>query len=248
MLIVIVFSVNAQDVIVLRDATEIQAKVESIGQNEITYRKWNNLEGPYYTINKSTIFYIKYQNGEKEIMQFNRSRDIAKTPRKHNGISANFRGYITFGSIFSSSGAGPVLGISLGGIIGEHFYLAAESGFHSHIIQGGYIPSYDKYGNIKYDKHGEQQYKREHILEGYIPLAVNMKGYFTKNKKFNPYLNCSLGGFFGVSGLNGINGFYCQVGAGFDAKRFTLGIGYSGLVKHGTSNCGFVQLGVRFGK
>ena len=65
----------------------------------------------------------------------------------------------------------------------------------------------------------------------------------------NEEINCSLGGFIGVSDtLDGINGFHCQVGAGIEVKRFTFGIGYNGLAKGGTVSCGYVQLGVRIGK
>ena len=60
---------HAQDIIVLNNADEIQAKVTAIDQQSVTYKKWSNLEGPTYTMPKSEIFYIKYANGEKDIMQ-----------------------------------------------------------------------------------------------------------------------------------------------------------------------------------
>ena len=59
---------KAQDVIVLRNAEEIEAKVEAITPNQVTYKRWNNLEGPTYTINKTQVFYIKYKNGEKDVI------------------------------------------------------------------------------------------------------------------------------------------------------------------------------------
>lgn len=58
---------QAQDLIILNNAEEIPAKVEQIGIDDVTYKKYNNLEGPSYRIPKSTIFIIKYQNGIKEI-------------------------------------------------------------------------------------------------------------------------------------------------------------------------------------
>lgn len=64
----------------------------------------------------------------------------------------------------------------------------------------------------------------------------------------SPFINCSLGGFFGVADLGGLNGFFCQAGAGVDVKQFSFGIGYSGLVKYGTAHCGYVKLVYRFGK
>jgi hypothetical protein len=41
---------NAQDVIILEGNDSIVAKVLSIGTSEINYRRWNNLEGPIYSI------------------------------------------------------------------------------------------------------------------------------------------------------------------------------------------------------
>ena len=49
-------SAIAQDLIVLVNTEEIQAKVKSIGLQEVVYLKWNNLEGPTYALPKSEIF------------------------------------------------------------------------------------------------------------------------------------------------------------------------------------------------
>lgn len=58
---------NAQDLIILNNAEEIAAKVTEVGTDEVTYKKFNNLEGPVYKIAKSSIFMIKYENGFKEV-------------------------------------------------------------------------------------------------------------------------------------------------------------------------------------
>jgi len=56
----------AQDVIVKKDGSTIIAKVEEIGSSEIKYKKWSNLEGPTYSVSRSDIASINYQNGEVE--------------------------------------------------------------------------------------------------------------------------------------------------------------------------------------
>ncbi|MDR0289737.1 MAG: hypothetical protein LBI06_02250 [Treponema sp.] len=61
-----VFSVSAQDMIVLTDGNMVEAKVEEITPTEIKYRRSNNLGGPLITINKSDVFSIKYENGTVE--------------------------------------------------------------------------------------------------------------------------------------------------------------------------------------
>jgi hypothetical protein len=64
---VIVSVVNAQDVITLKNGSDIRAKVTEIGTNEVKYKQFSNLSGPAYTIRKSDIFRIKYENGEVDI-------------------------------------------------------------------------------------------------------------------------------------------------------------------------------------
>jgi len=57
---------HAQDIIVLRDGSLIQSKVCEVLPAEIKYRKFSNPTGPLYTIEKSTVLAINYENGEKE--------------------------------------------------------------------------------------------------------------------------------------------------------------------------------------
>lgn len=57
----------AQDVIVKKNAEEIEARVIRIGETSITYKKYTNLDGPEYVIPKKDVFMIKYENGTKEV-------------------------------------------------------------------------------------------------------------------------------------------------------------------------------------
>ena len=59
-------TLNAQDIIILNNTDEIKSKVIEILDNQVKYKKWTNLNGPSYSIDKSEIFMIKYANGEKE--------------------------------------------------------------------------------------------------------------------------------------------------------------------------------------
>lgn len=222
--VVISSTIMAQDLIVLKDATEVQAKVTAITEESVTYKRWSNLEGPTYTISKANVFYIKYANGEKDIMQsltLNKRNTQPLTPIK-------FQGYGYLGTIFNANYAGPSVDLIFGMRIYEYLNVGIQIGFHSPLFEGNYSNTY--------------------YVDAYIPIGVNMKGYFTRGRKVNPYINCTLGGFIGVCDFEGLDGFHCQVGAGIDVKRFSFGIGYNGLVKDGTASCGYIQLGIRFGK
>lgn len=59
-------TVTAQDVIVLKNGDFKQVKVVEVGENDVKYKKWENIEGPTYTISISTILAINYQNGTKD--------------------------------------------------------------------------------------------------------------------------------------------------------------------------------------
>ncbi|MFD2522486.1 hypothetical protein [Emticicia soli] len=64
---VLIINSYAQDIIFLKTGEEIKAKVKEVKDQEISYLKFENLEGPTYTILKSTILMIKYENGQKDI-------------------------------------------------------------------------------------------------------------------------------------------------------------------------------------
>jgi hypothetical protein len=58
---------SAQDLIIKKNGDEINAKVQEIGVNEIKYKKIGNLEGPVFTLLKSEVFMVKFENGTKEV-------------------------------------------------------------------------------------------------------------------------------------------------------------------------------------
>ena len=60
---------SAQDLIVKKDGSVIQAKVTKIGTSEVEYKKWKNQNGPQYSIAVADILAINYQNGEKETFE-----------------------------------------------------------------------------------------------------------------------------------------------------------------------------------
>lgn len=60
---------SAQDMIVKKDGTVIQAKVMKVGTSEVDYKKWSNQNGPQYSIAVADILAINYQNGEKETFE-----------------------------------------------------------------------------------------------------------------------------------------------------------------------------------
>lgn len=220
---------SAQDTIVFKDAKDVTAKVVSVNPDTVTYLKWDNQDGPTYTANKSEILFIKYHNGTKDIFSTTTSGTESTAVKK--GSRSRIQGirlqsYIYVGTVFNSVEIGPAADLNIGLRFFDYAYIGVESGFHYLVAPKSELS----------------------FREAYVPVGVNLKGYIPTGKLIYPYVNCSLGGFFGVMDLNGLNGFYCQAGIGIDIWRFSIGVGYTGLLKYGTANLGYVKIGFRFGK
>lgn len=56
----------AQDIIVKKDGGTIQAKVIEVGKYELKYKKFDNQDGPTYTISTQELQSVNYENGTKD--------------------------------------------------------------------------------------------------------------------------------------------------------------------------------------
>ena len=72
-------SVNAQDVITLKNGDEIQALVQEIGIDEVKYKRFDNPDGPNYILRKSEVFMIRYANGSRDVFADNTQQPISTT-------------------------------------------------------------------------------------------------------------------------------------------------------------------------
>ena len=68
----------AQDKIFRTDSTIIESKVQEVGDAEIRYKKFSNLNGPVYVIKKADVWKIVYENGEKEV--YNQYHPVTEEP------------------------------------------------------------------------------------------------------------------------------------------------------------------------
>lgn len=70
--IILILSSNCifpQDIMVKNNGDELQVKVFEINATEVKFKKFDNQDGPIFIVPKSEIFMIKYENGQKEIME-----------------------------------------------------------------------------------------------------------------------------------------------------------------------------------
>jgi len=67
----------SQDVLTKKTGDDIQAKVIEVTTTEVKYKKFDNLNGPLFSILKSELLLVRYENGSKDV--FN---DIKKGEEK----------------------------------------------------------------------------------------------------------------------------------------------------------------------
>lgn len=90
-----VFCIHAQDVITERNGNEILAKILEVNPDEVKYKRFDNQNGPLYTIRKSDVLFIKYENGTSETFDmpavtgendFELSADYGTVANVHSGM------------------------------------------------------------------------------------------------------------------------------------------------------------------
>src|ERR1051326_6993457 len=94
-LFIITLSSFAQDMVTLRNGTMLQGSILEVNAEVLKMKRSDNPDGPVYTIMKSDIYKVEYQNGSKEV--WNDKGDIdpdyVPTPQdrtKYNGPRVGF--------------------------------------------------------------------------------------------------------------------------------------------------------------
>lgn len=59
---------SAKQTLMMLNGDEFEVEIITIGATEISYKKASNPTGPTYTVNRNQVFFILYENGEKEII------------------------------------------------------------------------------------------------------------------------------------------------------------------------------------
>ncbi|MDH5368166.1 MAG: hypothetical protein OEW67_14360 [Cyclobacteriaceae bacterium] len=67
-----------QDSLVYKNGDEVKVKVIEITSLEVKFKRYDNIDGPLYTISKSELFMIKYENGIKDL--FSEQIETKKPP------------------------------------------------------------------------------------------------------------------------------------------------------------------------
>lgn len=219
-----IVSAQAQDIIVLNDATEIESKVLEISEKSVSYKKWNNQDGPTYTISADKIFFIKFANGEKEVFNDTPSNSQEKKSEEKNSEELSEERPFIKGVRFH---AYPYFGY----YVGESMGIGVTWSFGVRIFDYGYVGLRT---GINWD------FPYSDLL---VPIQLNLRGYIPINRYVQPYFEISPG--LEISCYYGYLSFASHLGAGFDISHFSFGLGY--YYGHSGHNF-FFRVGVKIGK
>lgn len=92
---------QAQDIITRKSGEDIRAKILEVAPDQVSYKKFDNQDGPTFIIKKSDILMITYENGEREVVKNSSpySDSWRETPE---GIVAGMR-YRDYKDLYSPS-------------------------------------------------------------------------------------------------------------------------------------------------
>lgn len=76
----------SQDLITKKNGEDVKAKVTEITLTEVKYKRFDNLNGPIYSMDKSEILLIKYENGVIDVMPTTPVRSEIK--QNESGVNA----------------------------------------------------------------------------------------------------------------------------------------------------------------
>lgn len=62
-------TVFAQDIIIKRDATKVEAVITEVSGSEVKYKSYTNQEGPTFILSSDEIATIMYKNGEVQVFE-----------------------------------------------------------------------------------------------------------------------------------------------------------------------------------
>ncbi len=193
---ILMATLHAQDVIVLRDSSKIQAKVLSVSDTGVFYKKWNNLEGPSYTMDVNRVLAICYADGTVSTnRELRNTRPFIRKTR--------FQSYFSFGFYSNKYNLGLVWTGSFGARIFDYGYVG---------VKLGYILDFDNMVEfpIQFDFRGYYPINRKvHPYIEFSPgVMVSPSSRYYSNKKNFVDFSYQLGVGFDISHFSFGFGYY----------------------------------------
>lgn len=79
-------SIYAQDIVTKTNGDDLSVKILEVTQTEIKYKRFDNLDGPTFTLPINEILIIRYENGSKEVFNQQSKADLKEKKVLPEGI------------------------------------------------------------------------------------------------------------------------------------------------------------------
>ena len=129
--------VSAQDVIVKKDGSTIVCRVVELTSSEIVYKKWSDLNGSNYVMNRADASAINYQNGKK--VNLSEATNLYQPHNQNDGVQQyNDRALLKLDAAINkpyrrTATAVRIVGWGIGAVaVGTGIYFLAFAEGHSH--------------------------------------------------------------------------------------------------------------------
>ena len=167
------FTCICQDQIITKKGQEIASKIVELSTTTIKYKKYENLNGPTYNINKTDVLFIKYQNGTKVVVnEFVSDLSSPKPKVKENTETSNLA--INGNNIDVAKSKNMVANAPLekkSNFIKKRFGIFAGGGY-TNIFENHKVDTWSKYSNFPFTI--ESKPSIEFGINYTIPIVKNL--------------------------------------------------------------------------
>lgn len=130
-------SLHSQDILYKKDGSKEETKIILVGEREIQYKRYNNPDGPVYSIGKDKITLITYENGEYELVTTKQSvaaeakleltQNFARNIIKYHLFDVVYGDFtFSYERILSSGTIGIVIPVGLGYAYNTDYFSSSE--------------------------------------------------------------------------------------------------------------------------
>lgn len=250
------FSLMAQDIILFKDKTTVEAIVSVITDETVEYRQYNNAEGPAFIVKTIDVDTIYYENGDIQyfvpIDEENESlsrtvevstETITKSGLYSSGYGPHFQAILNMAITFTSTHGGPGVDFILGCRVNDCFFTGVGLGLNT---------------LLNYDRNAP-------FGSGEVGIFYwDFRGYLPAKRKFMPFIDAAVGygtGTYRVlasSFRSYTNTLYAHAGLGFETSWFNFSAGYTYLgcpgipdyfnnyIVYQHQHAGYIRLGIKF--
>ncbi|MBL7711810.1 MAG: hypothetical protein JNL13_05075 [Chitinophagaceae bacterium] len=120
----------AQDLIIRKNGDSLLVKVTDVNHSDLRYKRWDNQEGPYYTIYKSELGRVHYANGTVDTFNKVRIRAVASDSAivmDGNPYAAGMRDAERYYDGYKAAGTGTLITSLVSPIVGLIPAIASSS-------------------------------------------------------------------------------------------------------------------------